>query len=240
MRVLTQSDVVRDLTAELAVAAARRALADAHAGRLAGPPRARIEVGEHGFVFTAGGYADGQVGLRVYGLWPGDSDQAVLVCDDDGALAGVVAGTELGARRTGALGGVAVDVLSPPGARRVGVVGSGRQAWSQLWAIAAVRPVETVAVHSPTAAHRERFAERARAELGLAAEVASSAREAVRGADVVVLATRSEAPVVEAGWIEPGAHVSTVGPKAAAAHETPPELAAAAAIVASDSLLRHG
>ena len=190
MRVLTDTDVARDRTAEIAVAAARRALVDAYAGRLSAPPRARVELGGHGFVFTAGGYADGPVGFRAYGLWPGESDQAVLVWDGDGALTGVVAGGELGARRTGALGGVAADVLARADARRVAIVGSGRQAWSQLWAIAAVRPIAAVAIHSP---------------------------------------------IVEAGWIEAGAHVSTVGPKAASAHEAPPELADAASIVATDS-----
>lgn len=203
MRVLTDTDVARDLTAEIAVAAARRALVDAYAGRLSAPPRARVELGGHDFVFTAGGYADGPVGFRAYGLWPGESDQAVLVWDGHGALTGVVAGGELGARRTGALGGVAADVLA--------------------------------AIHSPTADHRERFAQRARTDLGLEAEAVASARAAARGADIVVLATRSETPVVEAGWIEAGAHVSTVGPKAASAHEAPPELADAASIVATDS-----
>ena len=162
MRVLTDTDVARDRTAEIAVAAAHRALVDAYAGRLSAPPRARVELGGHGFVFTAGGYADGPVGFRAYGLWPGESDQAVLVWDGHGALAGVVAGGELGARRTGALGGVAADVLARADARRVAIVGSGRQAWSQLWAIAAVRPIAAVAIHSPTADHRERFAQRAR------------------------------------------------------------------------------
>jgi len=145
MRVLTDTDVARDRTAEIAVAAAHRALVDAYAGRLSAPPRARVELGGHGFVFTAGGYADGPVGFRAYGLWPGESDQAVLVWDGHGAL-----------------GGVAADVLARADARRVAIVGSGRQAWSQLWAIAAVRPIAAVAIHSPTADHRERFAQRAR------------------------------------------------------------------------------
>jgi ornithine cyclodeaminase len=57
----------------------------------------------------------------------------------------------------------------------------------------------------------------------------------VDGADVVILATRSEMPVIEAGWVAPGAHVNTVGPKAAGACETPTDLAEAAAVVVSDS-----
>jgi len=40
---------------------------------------------------------------------------------------------------------------------------------------------------------------------------ATTAEEAVRGADVVALATHSATPVIEPGWIAPGTHVSSVG-----------------------------
>jgi alanine dehydrogenase len=186
-------------------------------------------------VFTTGGYGDGPVGFRVYGLWPGDSDQAVLVWDGDGRLIGCVVGNELGARRTGALGAAAADALARADAATVGIVGSGRQAWTQLWAIAAVRRPARVRIFSPTSDHREAFARRAEAELGLSASACDTAEEAVSDADLVVLATRSEQPVIEAAWIRRGTHVQTVGPKLASAHETPPELAEAAAVVVTDS-----
>jgi alanine dehydrogenase len=117
----------------------------------------------------------------------------------------------------------------------VAVVGSGRQAWAQLWAITAVRSIAEVRLYSPTESHRGRFAARARSELGLEATSTAGARGAVDGADVVILATRSDEPVIDAAWVRPGAHVNTVGPKGVSACETPPELAAAAAIVVSDS-----
>ena len=42
-------------------------------------------------------------------------------------------------------------------------------------------------------------------------------------------------PVIDAGWIEDGTHVTTIGPKTATAHEAPPELADRATVIASDS-----
>jgi alanine dehydrogenase len=235
MRVLFDSDVRSGLDALDAVRAARGAVVDAYRGLLAAPPRLRADFGENGLVFTAGGYADGPVGFRVYGLWPGGSDQAVLVWDRNGRLKGCVVGNEIGARRTGALGGVAADALARANAASVGIVGSGVQAWTQLWAIAAVRPLAEVRVFSPTRENREAFARRAEAELSLPATACDTADEAVGGADVVVLATRAEQPVVEADWIQAGAHVSTVGPKLVSAHETPAELAERAGAVVSDS-----
>jgi alanine dehydrogenase len=234
---LSDYDVRAGLTPELAVAGARQALVDAHRGRLHAPPRLRADLGEAALVFTAGGMADGVRGVRIYqtGSESESSDQAVLVWGGDGRLAGCIVGAELGAARTGALGAAAVDALAHPEAGHVGIIGSGRQAWTQLWALTAVRSITQVRVHSPTAAHRERFADRARAELELDARAVPDARAAVDGVQIVILATRSEVPVIEPAWVSPGAHVNTVGPKAAGACETPPELAEAAAVVVSDS-----
>jgi alanine dehydrogenase len=235
VHVLFDADVRARLVAADAVSAARRAVLDAYRGVLAAPPRWRAEIGDNALVFTAGGYAEGPIGFRVYGLWPGDSDQAVLVWDGDGRLKGCVVGDELGARRTGALGGVAVDALAREDSTTVGIVGSGKHAWSQLWAITAVRPLTRVRVFSPTPEHRERFARRAEVELDLEAAACETAEDAVVDADLVVLATRSERPVIEAHWIRPGTHVSTVGPKLVSAHEAPPELAGRAVGLFSDS-----
>jgi alanine dehydrogenase len=235
VKVLLDDDVRARLDAAAAVEAARVAVVDAYRGVLAAPPRLRADFGENALVFTAGGYADGAVGFRVYGLWPKGSDQAVLVWDGEGALVGAVVGSELGARRTGALGGAAVDALARTEATSIGIVGSGVQAWTQLWAIAAVRRLSAVRVFSPTPENREAFARRTGAELALEATSCDSAEEAVADADIVVLATRSERPVIDAGRIRPGTHVNTVGPKLVSAHETPPELAEQAEALVSDS-----
>ena len=233
--VLGDDDVRERLTPAVAVDAATRALVDAYRGLLAAPPRTSAALGPVSMVFTAGGYADGPAGFRAYGTWPGGSDQAVLVWGGHGQLAGVVIGSELGPRRTGALGAASAASLARRDARTVAVVGSGIQAWTQLWALTAVAEAPDVRVFSPTADHREAFTARARSELGVAAAAVGSAEDAVLGADVVMLATRAERPVIDAARIDRGAHVITVGPKAASAHEAPAELADRASVVVSDS-----
>ena len=235
VRVFTDSDVRERFGPEVAVGAARRALVDAYEGVLVAPPRLHARIGDLALAFTAGGYPQGRVGFRTYGTWPGESDQVVLVWDPDGRLEGIVVGRELGARRTGALGGNAAGVLARADAARVGLIGSGTQAWTQLWALTAVRRLVEVRVYSPTSEHRERFARRASDELRLEIGAVSSAEEAVADADIVILATRAQTPVIDAGWIRSGAHVATLGPKTVAGHEAPPELAERAAIVVSDS-----
>jgi alanine dehydrogenase len=149
-------DVKAQLMPAAAVAAVRTALVDAHRALLVAPARLHAGVGATELVFTAGGYAAGIVGARVYGTWPGDSDQTVLVWGPDGRLIGCVAGAELGVRRTGALGAAAADALARPDASVVGIVGRSRgpQAWAQLWALTAVRRLAEVRVFSPNPEHR--------------------------------------------------------------------------------------
>jgi len=106
-RLLSDDDVRARLTPELALEGARRALVEAHRGGLHAPPRVQAELGERSLVFTIGGLADGAVGFRVYQTGIEESDQAVLVWDPGGGLAGCIVGVELGAARTGALGAAA-------------------------------------------------------------------------------------------------------------------------------------
>lgn len=234
MQVLNDDDV-RAAPASIAVAAAREALIQAGHGQLVAPPRIHSELGSLDYVFTAGALADGSSGFRAYRAGQPAGDQLVAVWDADGTLAGLVVGDELGARRTGALGAVAVDVLAQPDAHTIGLVGAGRQAWTQLWTVAAVRDLTQVRVYSPSEQHREAFAVRARAELGLVATATNDAAAAVHDAEIIVLATKSTEPVIDAADVMIGAHVTTVGPKFRDGHEAPLELLTAAAVLTCDS-----
>jgi len=231
------NDDVRDLPATVAVDAARTALVAAYRGSLTGTPRVAVPAAGGELVFTVGGYdgGSGPVGFRVYGIGDDPVEQVTVVWSRSGRLAAVVTGDELGARRTGALGAVAVDLLARSDAEVVGLVGTGVQAWTQLWAIRAVRPVREVRAFSRQAQGREAFAERAREQLALPVKAVATPEQAVSGADIVVLATRSPTPVIDPAWVGPGTHVSTVGPKTRSSHECPAEIPARAAVVATDS-----
>ena len=234
---LTDDDVRGALSAEEAVALMRSALVEHHRAALLSPARLHAGLGAGGLVFTAGRRPGRAYGFRVYGNFPAPTEQITVVYDDEtGRLAAVVTGGELGDRRTGALGGVAVDLLARPDATVLGIVGTGRQAFTQAWAAAAVRKLTEIRVYGRDAPRRHAFAARCERDLGIPAVAAPHAVEAVSGADIVVLGTTSPTPVVEDAWIAPGTHVTTVGPKTVAAHECPPELAARADLAVTDSL----
>src|SRR6185437_13461291 len=60
--------------------------------------------------------------------------------------------------------------------------------------------------------------------------VATSAEEAVRGADVVVAVTNSREPVLQRAWLTPGAHVNAVGASTLQTRELDSETVAASAL----------
>ncbi|MDO8491581.1 MAG: ornithine cyclodeaminase family protein, partial [Dehalococcoidia bacterium] len=142
----------------------------------------------------------------------------------------------LGAVRTGAIGGVAIKYMSRPDSMRLGILGSGIQARTQLEAATSVRRFELVKVYSPNAQHRQKFVDEMKAKLRLNIEAVASAEEAVRDADVLVSATPATSPIYQAAWLKPGVHINALGVKFKQAHEIDLDVADRSQVVATDSL----
>jgi ornithine cyclodeaminase/alanine dehydrogenase-like protein (mu-crystallin family) len=112
--------------------------------------------------------------------------------------------------RRGATSGLAAKYLARPDAPEVALLGSGWQAGAQAMAIAAVRRVQRIRCFSPHRGRCETFVRQMEAKLGIEMVASPMAREAVAGADIVMCATNSMAPVLSGEWLEPGMHVSSV------------------------------
>ncbi len=243
MLVLTDDDVRERLDAASAVAWMREAVDAHHRGELLSPPRVTAELGDGKLLFTTGRWTGRWFGYRSYDSLPAEPGSQLVVVHDDrtGAVRAVVTGTELGRRRCGAIGALAVEAMAPREASVVAVVGTGFQAYAQVWALGAVLPGLTeLRVHSRDAGHRAAFVEAARSLTGASVSAVEDVRSAVRDADVVVLATGSSAPVIDATWLAPTCLVSTLGPKQRGRAEFGPDLAEAAALVVTDSPAQIG
>ena len=83
---------------------------------------------------------------------------------------------------------------------------------------------------------REQFARECSAAFGISIEAVETAERAVRGADVIVTMTNAKDPVLEAGWVEPHAHINAAGANQANRRELPAELVRAAGLIAVDSI----
>ena len=141
---------------------------------------------------------------------------SILLLDPEtGALRAVLDGRYITESRTAAVSAVSSRLLARSKAASLAIIGSGVQAHSHLEALSRVHSLRHVAVWSPNSAHRERFVTDATEAATDAAPYTIRAvdhpGEAVVGADVIVLVTSSPAPVIESGWVKPGAHVISVG-----------------------------
>ena len=91
-------------------------------------------------------------------------------------------------------------------------------------------------MYSRDPARRAEFAERERPLGAGDCRPAADARSAVAGAEIVILATSSPDPVVDAAWLGPGTYVATLGPKQRGRAEFGLDLPGAAALLVTDSL----
>jgi ornithine cyclodeaminase len=236
--VLSDTDIRSSLRASDAVEWMRDAVLAHHSGLLVAPPRVAADLDDGRLVFTAGRLRGDWFGYRSYDSLGADPGEQVVVVQDEstGMVRAISTGNELGPRRVGGIGGAAADALSHVDSHIVAIIGSGTQARTQLWAIASVRDVDEVRVYSPKAARREAFAEWAATATAARCVATASAQEAVSGAEIVVVATSSAAPVIDPKWLARGVYVTTLGPKQRGRAEFGPELAAAASLITTDSL----
>lgn len=156
----------------------------------------------------------------------------VLLDPETGALLALLDGRYITEARTAAVSAVSSRLLGRKTAASLAIIGSGVQARSHLEALSRVHPLRQVTVWSPNKLHRDRFVEEAKTATRstggtpLTVSVVNHPAEAVAGADLIVLATSSPAPVVENGWVKPGAHVISVGACRPTEREMDPALVA--------------
>jgi ornithine cyclodeaminase len=238
---LREADVERVIKMEPVIEALADAMRELGEGIAENVPRRRVyPPGNVLSVMFASYPGSGYYGLKSYSIGGGKVRFLVVLYRQDGEGAGnidgLIEGNLLGAYRTGAASGLAARELAPKGAVEVGVIGSGWQARTQVHAISRTIPVTRFRVFSRDAARRAAFAEELSEVLGIDAHAVDSAEAAVRGAPVVVTMTNSGSPVLEAGWIEPGALVIAAGSNIPNKAELPGELVERAEVVVVDQL----
>jgi alanine dehydrogenase len=115
--------------------------------------------------------------------------------------------------RVGGGAGIGARHLARGNASTVGILGSGGMARTFLEAFCVVRPIRRAKVFSPTATNRERYAREMSRKLNIEVVPVASARETVSGVDILATCTDSMTPTFEADWLEPGMHVTMLGPR---------------------------
>jgi ornithine cyclodeaminase/alanine dehydrogenase-like protein (mu-crystallin family) len=210
---LNEDQVRQHLQMADLIPAMEKALIDFSAGKVTQPVRSVIKVDPPGgFLGLMPALTPDGLGLKAVTFFPSNAKRGIathmatifLVDPETGAPLAIMDGRLITEMRTAAVSAAATKLLARPDAKVLAILGSGVQAHSHAEALRLVRQFEEFRVWSPTREHAERFAK----EIGAKA---TSAEEAVRGADVVVTATNSKTPVLEGSWLKSGCHVNVVG-----------------------------
>lgn len=114
------------------------------------------------------------------------------------------------ALRTGAMAGLGTKYAARKDSRKVGVIGSGLEAGFLTRATLAAGKFDSVKVFSPNPDHRRSFADKVR-KLGYSVSEATDSNQVVEEADVLIVATDSEVPVLDGSHLKKGCHISSIG-----------------------------
>ncbi|MDG2523036.1 ornithine cyclodeaminase family protein [Caulobacter segnis] len=250
LRVLDVAAVRSALTYEAAMPLVREAMIALSTGRVRQELRSFIGLGP-GRTFAimpAAFESPGAFGAKLVSVFnDGRGRKAheglvVLFDGADGAPVCLADAGEVTAIRTAAASAVATDALARPDARRLAVLGMGRQAETHIQAIALVRDLESVVVWGREAGRTTEFAARMTRLTGVACMAVCDARRAVEGADIICTVTAAAEPILLGGWVSPGAHVNLVGSSGPAQAETDGALVARSRYVVDhrEHVLVHG
>ncbi|MGZ3144145.1 ornithine cyclodeaminase family protein [Lentzea chajnantorensis] len=139
--------------------------------------------------------------------------------------------------RTGAVVGVATDLLADEDAGQMALLGAGAQAADQVRAVHAVRPLKKLVVFNRHLGRAEALLEGLRDELpDTVLDVAAVADEAVAQADVVCCATAATVPLFRMEALKERVHVNAIGSYRPVMRELPQELLASAEVVVVDQV----
>lgn len=231
---ISEQQVGSVLTYKLLIPAIRQALVDYSAGRVNQPPRMILRAGNaedyrNGWLGIMPAVSGDVMGVKIVTFYPGNDALGIhthmanveLLRRDTGEPLAVMDGRLITEMRTAAVSAVALAALAPlhfaDPPTTLGILGSGVQARAHIRALSHVWPqLEEIRIASRKPENAARLA----AEVGARAVAAEEAA----ACDVVVTATTSPTPVLEARWLKPNALVLAVGASTAGLRELDDEV----------------
>jgi ornithine cyclodeaminase/alanine dehydrogenase-like protein (mu-crystallin family) len=211
---LKESDVRQLLTMDMAIGAVEESFQRLADGSAILHSRQRLFVpgGSYLHYMAAADTRRGYMGLKIYtSSREGLRFIVPLFNAVSGELLALIEADYLGQMRTGAASGIATRLMAREDATKVGLIGTGLQARTQLLAIAQVRNIERVRVFGRDPARRANFSAGMAEQLKIPVDSVETAEAAVRETDIIVTSTTASQPVLHGQWLRPGVHINAIG-----------------------------
>lgn len=211
---ISEADVASLVTIKDAVEAVAEVFKCQGEGGTINPPRQQIDMPGGYLRLTSAIVAPmGKLAVKVSAspVFASNSGRIMLLVDSvTGRPDAIIEVHGMGALRTGAATGVATDVMARKDASTVGVVGPGRQARTQVAAIAVVRKLTKVVVTGRDPGRLADFCKDMAADLGIPVVPAKDPDD-IYDCDILVAATTSKTPVIFGDRLKPGTHINAIG-----------------------------
>lgn len=154
------------------------------------------------------------MGLKWVASFPHNRDRGlprasaliILNSPETGFPIALMDGTIISAVRTGACTGLGARYLAPRNSKKIGIVGAGVQARTQLLGLYTALPnVQKISVWNRTRRHGEVFVQEAQERWNAPVVLEETMEAALKDADVVLTITTADEPIIPARYIKPGA-----------------------------------
>src|SRR5581483_3376592 len=224
--ILSRSAVHRCLSMVDAIAAMRIAFSALTSGQATMPQRLSVDLPQQSLAFLMPSLLQTRerhaFGLKLVTIVPQNPFRqlpllyaSVLLLDaTTGKTLAILEGGWLTAMRTGAVSGLATDLLARPDADILALFGAGAQAPTQALAIHTVRPLREIRVVNRDDEHYLTLVATLQDLLGVDCPPihrAHSAAEALAGASLVACATSATSPLFQWRDVSPGTHINAIG-----------------------------
>src|ERR1700680_3279739 len=187
---ISEADVVSMMDFPSAIDALERGLLAEAQGHATNMVKTHVEW-DGGSTLHAIGAAfpvDGFVGTKTWAHTEGGATPLLILCDSHtGALKAVIEAFALGQMRTASASGVATKWLAAEDATEFAMIGTGKQALTQVAAVVAVRPIRRIRVFGRDRERLDAFVARVRDEFGVPVNAAASIAAAIEGAGAVTV-----------------------------------------------------
>ena len=135
----------------------------------------------------------------------------MLFSAETGKMIAVIDGSYVTAIRTACASAMATKALANPQIAALGILGAGVQARAHLHALTRVRKPDKIKLYSPSGTSAAAVKKEMEPRVQSAIEVATTAEEAVRDADLIATVTTAKEPILKLEWLKPGVHINAVG-----------------------------
>lgn len=234
VRLLSGKDIAATVTMEDVLSAVEQVFKEYAEGKVIMPPKIYLEVPGSGDFRAMPAYVPSirTAGMKWVNVHPDNPQHglptvmATILLNDPatGKPLAVMDGTYITDMRTGAAGGIAAKLMAKSVAT-VGLIGSGRQAWTQVLAYKHVfgDRVKLIKVYSRRPERAEAFAHRVEKYVGYDVKICRTPREAA-DADLIATTTPAREPILKPEWVKPGTHINAIGADAPGKQELFTEL----------------